>query len=243
MEIKEYLKDQINQFAFSNIRFLKNKPKGVLLRLRGLCLDVPLIELTREGRAYAKEDILFIYPYTAPWSWMNEKTVDLIDNVLDTLYESAQIASDTPLVCYGHSLGGYGALVYGAFGRYSPVASISVCPICDLNYHAIEHQGILVSMYYAFCHMDKKLDEVMFVRSPINMATTMPRIPYYIVSCDRDKQVASDKHALPLVEKLEKNGHKIHFLRTNGEHCEIPPEMEKEIFEFICNSILEGSKS
>ena len=97
---------KIKEFAFTNSNMIKGEPKGIVLRLRGLTLDIPLLELVREGRRYAKEQMLFIYPYTAPWSWMNDETVELIDTVLEVYCGDRTI----PIVAYGHSLGGYGRL-------------------------------------------------------------------------------------------------------------------------------------
>lgn len=241
MDDKLYIKDHINDFAFTNARFLRGAPKGVLLRLRGLCLDIPLMELTREGRKYAKEGILLVYPYTAPWSWMNPETVRMIDQILDGVCENLRLDTNIPLVVYGHSLGGYGALTYGVFGTHKPCASVAVSPICDLNYHATEHHGILVSMYHAFCHMEEKLGDTLYIRSPVNIISTMLRIPYYIAYCSRDKQVDSVRHAIPLVTAMRQYEHDVRAVAENGEHCELSQETEQEIFAFICDNIRKES--
>lgn len=223
---------KIKEFAFTNSNMIKGEPKGIVLRLRGLTLDIPLLELVREGRRYAKEQMLFIYPYTAPWSWMNDETVELIDTVLEVYCGDRTI----PIVAYGHSLGGYGAITYSVKGKYPISACVAVCPICDLTYHSTEHSGTLVSMYYAYRHNKGTLEDIMFRQSPINFVSDLPYIPYLVIYCMKDKQVNSEKHVVPFIEKCIRFGLNVITIAEEGAHCELSSETESEIFHFICEN-------
>ena len=68
-------------------------------------------EDTKEGIYWAEREVLYVIPYNNPWAWMNQQTVDFIDEILDVIFEKYGLPKHTPIVSTGRSMGGLGALV------------------------------------------------------------------------------------------------------------------------------------
>ena len=228
-----------DEFCFSNAAMFKLPPKGILIRFRGMTLDIPMVELIREGRKYAKAGILYVYPYTAPWAWMNDDTVDMVDAILDDLRGKTGLTQRVPVVYYGYSMGGYSALMYGVYGKYKPTAVAAVCPVCDLVFHKTEHLGLFVSFYYAFSRISDQVDELITVRSPIHAIAHMPLVPYLFVCCDHDRIVHSENHGIAMAGKMRASGFDVTLIRENGEHCQISRETEDTVSVFILSAMEE----
>ncbi len=236
------MKNEINTtnldyFAFNNIKFLKAKPRGIVTRFKGLTMDVPLKDLLLEGRKYAKANILFLYPYTSPWAWMNDEAIFFIDSVLDAAREAADV-ENAPLVLFGESMGGHGVFLYSIFGRHKPNACAAVCPVCDLVFHVNEQKSILTSLYSAFSHYSGTLEENLREYSPLNLVDRMPEVPYLIIHCRADKLVNVDNHSEKLRLAMLRHGMNIeYFVEEDSGHCELKAGTVNLLDKFIISNI------
>lgn len=220
----------IDLFAFTNLRMQRNRPTGILIELHALNEEAHLFDLVKKGRKWAEKNILFIYPYTSPWNWMNGDCVEFLDEILDIVLITEQSFDAIPIVVLGYSMGGHGALIYPAFSKHTISACAAVCPICDMQYHFSENTYVARTMISAYFH-ESDLNKALFDRSPLYITNIMPKIPYLILHCREDERVSIANHSDKLTLKMKcDNFNIIYHIIEKGGHCRLD-DLSKTILE------------
>lgn len=225
--------NNIDLISFTNMKMLKKRPSGILVELHSLGDESSLIDLVRKGRKWANYGVLYIYPYTSPWNWMNSDSVRLLDEILDVIFVSEQELMKLPVVVLGYSMGGHGALVYPAFSKHSINTCLAVCPICDLIYHFTENAYVARTLITAyFCESD--LNKALTDQSPLFITNIMPKIPYLIVHCRNDERVSIVNHSDKLAQKMKNDNFNIMYhIVENGGHCKLDEYSKSMIDDFL----------
>ena len=86
---------------------------GAAIRQGGTELDLAL----------AEKNILVVFPYYGPWSWMNRLSRQFVDELLERVWKDLALPEDLPLFSSGGSMGGCAALLYCRYGKRVPVAA------------------------------------------------------------------------------------------------------------------------
>lgn len=226
-------KDDIDLCSFTNLRMQRRKPTGIFIELHSLGNEDALIDIVRRGKEWSKKNILFIYPYTSPWNWMNSETVEFVDELLEIIFDINPDFRELPIAVSGYSMGGYGALIYPVFSRHKISACAAVCPICDMSYHFTENTYVSRTMISAF-FSEPDLNRALTERSPMHITEKMPKIPYLLLHCMEDEKVNIAKHSDELVSKLKDNGFDvIYHTIEKGGHCRLDANSKALIEDFI----------
>ena len=232
----------IEQFAFTNKKLLKNKIKGIVLDFHGLGDGRLRSEVSDFDIICAENDILSVFPYYGPWSWMNSNAVKFVDELLVAVCEREEVdINEIPIISTGGSMGGLSALMYTRHARITPKACFANCPVCDLMFHATERPDLPRTVYLAFNYDNCSLEESMLNNSPFHQAEHMPDVPYYIVHGTADTAVNIKMHSDRFVAAMRKFGKNITYITVEGMwHCDfsICPEVKKDYFNAIikaCN--------
>ena len=186
---------------------------------------------------YADKGILYVVPYYDPWCWMNRQTVDLVDEIVAVLCEKYRLDSSVRIVSTGRSMGGLCALVYCAYARITPCASVTNCPVCDLVYHYTEREDLPRTLYSAFSTYEGSMEEALQSCSPLHLVDKMPDIPYTVFHCEEDMAVNLERHSKRFVAAMQA-AHKI-ALKTvpfRG-HCDLSAQASVEYMDCIISSI------
>ncbi|MDO5310560.1 MAG: prolyl oligopeptidase family serine peptidase [Clostridia bacterium] len=228
----------LRNFAYVNDRICKMPVKGIVIEFFGLNGSAMYEEDTEEGRFYAENGILFVIPYTNPWSWMNRQAVLYTDEIIDVIIEKFGLDGNIPIVSTGGSMGGQSALVYSVYAKRTPVCCTANCPVCDLPFHFTERPDLPRTLYSAFFYEDGSVNDVLQTASPIHLAPKMPPIEYHIFHCGEDRAVNISKHSEKFVDEMKKHGQNITFDVVPGRgHCELTEETRGLYREYILKSI------
>lgn len=240
--------ETIDQFAYVNLRDLSAPVRGVVISFFGLgynrmCPQPPEEDDTvRTGKRLAEKGILFVFPYNNPWNWMNPQAVAFSDEILDVLFSFLHLPSETPVVAAGGSMGGQSALVFSRYTRYTPVACVTNCPVCDMPYHFTERPDLPRTLYSALWAMDMSMEEALRTISPLHLAESMPDIDYYIFHCEEDRAVNLEKHSGHFMEKMKHRRLTFHSVPGRG-HCDLTNEMQALWEEYIVRSVDKYAKA
>jgi dipeptidyl aminopeptidase/acylaminoacyl peptidase len=72
----------------------------------------------------------------------------------------------------------------------------------------------------------------------LSQVDRMPKIPYFIVHCDKDEAIDIEKHASPWVKAMHEKGHDVTYLVVPDRgHCDITPEARQTFNQFIYDQI------
>lgn len=228
-------------FAHSNFRIVKKPIKGVVVKFMGLGgADIYWLEESKEGRRYAENGILYVFPYQSPWAWMNDTTIAFTEELLDVMYEEFSLPENTPLVLMGGSMGGMSALTFAAYSKRTPVACVTDCPACDLVYHYNERFDVARTMYSAFKHYDGDILEAVKLSSPIHLIDKMPKsTKYYIYECTADTLVDRFRHSEPFYDMLKERGCFAEKTIVEGRnHCDLPEDVREDYIRKTEEAIL-----
>lgn len=225
--------EDLRLYTYSNDALINGEIKGIVVQFTGLGGTRMIDEDTDEGRFYAEKNIIYVFPYINPWSWMNSAAVKLTDSVIDCLFEHYELPENTPVISIGGSMGGQCALVYCYYAKRTPAACAANCPVCDLPYHYTERPDLPRTMLSAFGEYDIPLDVAIKTASPLHLADDMPDIPYYIVHCEADEAVNKQMHSDRLVEALSEEHRVIYKSVPERGHCDLTPEALDEYRGFI----------
>jgi len=229
--------DNLRNFAYCNNSICAQPIRGVALSFFGLGGKDMYDEDTEVGRMYAEKGILFLIPYYNPWSWMNRQTVDLVDELVDVLFQTYALPEDTPVISTGGSMGGLSALVYTAYASRTPAACVTNCPVCDLVYHFTERADLPRTLYSAFGTYPGTMDEAMATASPVPFVKKMPvSTAYTIFHCEQDKAVNKQKHSDRFVELLRQNHDVTYIAVPDRGHCDLPEDMKSLFYQKVFNA-------
>lgn len=191
----------LEKVAWLGFDFVKKPVTGIMLRFAGLGytgrktdLDGFEIELSHAG-------VLPVVVYHDPWGWMNRRTRNLVDDVIESLRLQHQLGPDIPLFSTGGSMGGHAALLYSIKSRHQVAACMAVCPVCDLPFHYNERPDLPRTMHHAFDNYEN-IDAALVEHSPLHQVHALPDIPYIILHATKDPQVSREAHSEPMVAAM-----------------------------------------
>ncbi|MGM9646622.1 MAG: alpha/beta hydrolase family protein [Eubacteriales bacterium] len=206
-------------FAYENGDLLKGAPRAVVLFFSGLGTSIMHDEPPAEARYYARQGILYVYPYNNPWAWMNRQAIDYTDALTDAVAKRYRLSETIPLIVTGNSMGGLSAMVYALYGKRSPVGCAVNCPVCDLPLFYRSHDFAPRTLHSAFWNEEGDFEEILQSRSPLHLADRLPVMDYHIFQGDSDQRVPRELHADRLVEALTGRGiHCTYDVIPGGTH-------------------------
>jgi dipeptidyl aminopeptidase/acylaminoacyl peptidase len=223
--------ENLRRFAYSNDHPIKGEIKGIVLSFMGLGYASMRDADFADAKEYAEEGVIYVIPYTNPWSWMNRAAVALTDEIVEVLCEKYALGEDVRIVSTGLSMGGLSALTYCAYARITPVASVTNCPVCDLPYHFTERNDLPRTLYSAFFDYEGTMDQALRSASPVHLAAAgkMPRIPYTILHCEEDTAVNLETHSEAFATAM-RPWCEVRLLRVPLRgHCELSPRAQMQL--------------
>lgn len=230
--------ENIRSFAYVNDQICKTPIKGIVVSFFGLGGADMFGDDTDDGKFYAEKGILYVLPYSNPWSWMNDQTVSYTDEILNVLFEKYNLDKNIPIVSTGGSMGGQSAIVYTAKAARTPVACVANCPVCDVVYHFTERVDLPRTIYSSLYNYAGTLEEGLKSISPLHLVDKMPKVKYHIFHCDKDMAVNIDVHSGKFVKELEKRGFDFTYdvIHDKG-HCDLTPEMHEQFRKYVTDAI------
>ena len=79
--------DNIRDFGYVNMDFLKNPPKGMIVAFFPLGGSNLFMQESKEGEFFAEHDLLYVAPFANPWGWMNDSHCAFTDEMVDVLVD------------------------------------------------------------------------------------------------------------------------------------------------------------
>lgn len=234
----------IEDFCITNERCLKNGVNGI----KKLAVEFPgfdgnsclsgnfnNIELNNGfAQALGDANILLIYVFTGPWNWMRDVSVKTVDDIIGSVKEKYKLPENIEIVLTGGSMGGLGALMYAANGKYKASACAVSCPVCDLFAVSKFSHFFAASVYFACAHYNCDYDTAVKDLSPLYRVKDFPKIKYFVLWCDKDDVIYPNENAIPLIEKMTAAGLDLKTLKLeNKGHCEHTAEGLDRLIEFI----------
>ena len=233
--------ENLRSFCYVNDHLCKKPIKGIVISFFGLGQMAMYQNDFTQGEFYAEKGILYVVPYHNPWAWMNHQAVAYTDEIIDVLMEKYHLNKTIPIVSTGGSMGGQSALVYTAKAKYTPVACVANCPVCDVVYHYTEREDLPRTLYSSLFHESGTMEDALKSISPLHLIDKMPKVKYHIFHCDKDMDVNMDAHSKKFVSELCKRRYDFTFDVVEGRgHCDLTLKMQRKFAENIINAI-EGS--
>lgn len=225
--------DNLELFAYTNAHLCKNI-REIVLVFHGLGGTGMISEDTEDAVFFAENDALYVYPYYGPWSWMNALAVRTVDRIVEVCIEKYNLSADIPVISTGGSMGGLSALAYTHNSSRTPAACAANCPVCDLPYHLTERPDLPRTIWSAFGWYEQDYEDAIKTASPLHLASTMPRVPYYIAHCDADKAVNKEAHSDKLVAVMREAKYDLTYDEIPGMgHCQLPESNRAAYNAFI----------
>lgn len=232
----EINENNIELFGHTNLPLIEGEPVGIAVNFHGLGDDVQFNDYDNFDRLCAAHNIIRLFPYYDPWSWMNRSGTRLTDTLMSLLRKIA--GKKLPVVTMGDSMGGCAAISYTYLGCSEPIACAANSPVCDLVYHYSERRDLPRTMYAAFGGEDRPLREAIEAASPMHNIGKLPDIPFYIVHGTADSDVSLEKHSAPFAKAAADRGLETELRVIDGmRHCDMPGEEWEKYFDFIIGSI------
>ncbi len=201
----------LKSFAYVSTDFLSGPVKAVFACFPGLggmemksSLDGFDVKLARQGA-------LFVYPFVNPWNWMNAKTVEFADQVLDIALASQGLSPDFPIVTRGGSMGGYSALAFAMFSKHRIKAVIANCPVTDISFHITERPDLPRTFHDAMGSYGD-ISQTLKDRSPNIHPEKLPSCKYLVIHGFNDKAVSKTAHSDKLVKLMRERKMDVAYL-------------------------------
>ena len=232
----------IEMFAFTNRSLIKGDVKAIVLDFHGLGDTRLRKEASQFEIMCAEENVLTVFPYYGPWSWMNPEAVRFVDAVVDACCKRDSLdINSVPIISSGGSMGGLSALIYTRYAKITPKACFANCPVCDLVYHATERDDLPRTIYYAFKSCDCGIEQAIINNSPYHQTDKMPDIPYFIIHGTEDTAVNINIHSDRFVEAMRRSGKNVTYHIVDGmSHCDLGSFPEYRML--YLNSIIDACK-
>lgn len=226
--------DNLRQFAYSNDKLIKGEINGIVLNFSGCSVYTMYDTDTHLGEFYAKHGVIFIIPYYNPWSWMNEPAVNLIDEILDVIFEKYKL-TNVPIASTGGSMGGQGAIIYMARAKRTPEICIANCPNCDLVFGFKNNHNHARTLYSAFHYEDGDILDVIKKYSPMHIVDQLPKnVEYHLFHGDNDEALNYTAHSKRLYEKMKEKGFNVTFTLCKGRnHAKVLIDSDIPAKEYI----------
>lgn len=230
--------ENVRLFAYVNDAICVRPIKGIVVEFMGLGGQARYDEETERGQRMAAAGFLFVIPYLAPWSWMNETAVRTTDAIIEAVEERCGV-TNLPVISTGGSMVGLAALTYTRYARRTPIACAANCPVCDLPYHYTERPDLPRTLVSAFGTLDtQELDAAMKANSPLHLALAgeMPDVSYTIFHCEQDQAVNKQKHSDRFVQAME--GRDVTYIAVPDRgHCDLPEDVRADYERRIMESV------
>ena len=238
MSFQEHITfENIKYYAATNADTCKN-PKGLVTQFHGLYDSSFGLQDVDFAKRCDEHNMLYLFTYGGPWNWMNEALVRTADRCIDILFEKFGLGKDAPVISTGHSMGGYGALMFALNSTHNIIACAANCPVCDLYAFSSSEDVIPRTIVHALGGYEGSYDEIMKKCSPLFRAADMPDIPYYIVHGTDDRSVSKNLHSDKLIPEMIKYGKNVVYDEVeNMGHVAMPPQNTELYFEFIFSHI------
>ena len=226
--------ENLRNYAYSSDKICSKPIRAVAVNFLGLNGCGIYNEDPAEAVFFKDHGILYVVPYTNPWSWMNGQALEYTEEVLDVLFEKYSLPDDIPIISMGGSMGGLSGIVYAKYAKRTPIAVVANCPVCDLVSHFNERRDVQKSLYSAFWYETGNMEKALEAHSPLHLAESLPDIPYHVFHCTDDKSVNIDKHSRRFVDKMRSLGRDITFDIVEGRgHCELTDEMKNKYLTYV----------
>ena len=210
--------------------------RGVMVSFHGLNNTKLRAAPSSEERMLAKKGYLIIHPYCGPWHWMNRQAREMVDEIVDAVYEEYGIPDSVPLVTMGGSMGGFCAILYTRYARRPVSACVANCPVTDIKYHFTERPDLPRTFRCAYWGYDNTFEESMTEHNPMDQVREIPDIHFFIMQTSGDRSVSKAHHSDRFVKAMRKSGHRnvVYKEIEGGKHCgPIPAEIQKEKRDFL----------
>ncbi len=218
--------NNLRNFAYCNNAICATPIRSIVLDFFGLGGQAMYGEDTDSGRFFADRGVLYVLPYYNPWSWMNQQTVDYVDELVEVLFAAYGLPEDTPIASTGGSMGGLAALVYTAYAHRTPSVCVANCPVCDLPFHFTERPDLPRTLYSAFGTYPGTLKEALCSASPLHLAEKMPAATHYhLFHCEQDGAVNKVQHSDRFVAAMTPGHTVAYYAIPDRGHCDLPPEV------------------
>ena len=230
--------ENLRSFAYVNDNVCAEPIRGIIVQFFGLNGNAMYQLDTLEGEFYGEKGILFVIPYTNPWSWMNRQAVGCTDEILDVLFEKYALDPSVPVASTGGSMGGQSALVYSRYAKRTPAVCVANCPVCDMEYHFGERPDLPRTIYSALWQEEGSLTDALHSVSPLHLIGKLPRIGYHILHCDEDKAVDLKRHSEVFTGEMKKAGYDITLDVIHGRgHCDLGYGGKKKYAGYILSGL------
>ena len=234
-------RENFDKFTYSNAELINGKPKALVFEFHGLGDGNAMIkEHPKLGRFFAEHNMVYAIPYYNPWGWMNSKSVSIIDEIADAIFDFFGV--ELPIISTGLSMGGYGALTFCMKSKHKIKACTALCPVCDLAYHYTEREDTPRTIYDA--HRDgweasgiEDFEKYLQSCSPLQCLSDMPKIPYMIIATTADEEVDYKKHSELFAVKAKGLGYDITYLVIpNRAHCDMSADAVEQYKAYIISN-------
>jgi len=234
--------DNIDCYARTNAAMLKGTPAGIVLEFPGLgggsCLGGTM-DIGPYGGGYAEEmadnDILLVYLFSGPWSWMQKGSVRVTDLVVDAIFKKYNLSENTPVSVSGGSMGGQGCIMYAAQSRHrDKIRSIAAaCPCYDMTDCIFSDPTFPRAFLLGAADQPCSLMEGLRNLSPIYRIDDLKTVPYFI-ACDGADQFFDAARMREFADMLSERGAEVTFRHMEGlTHGDFTPEVRSEFTSFL----------
>lgn len=238
---KRALIEHFDKVAHNNRALIKGDIRGIMLFFRGLGYALNAEIDTCSYEMCAENGVLFIFPQYNPTCWMNQKTVNYVDAIVDAAIEINGLDDRIPVGISGGSMGGYCAFHYAMKSKHNIVALGANCPCVNMEYETYTSSLPVMRTYFESSLEDTD-DFAPYVRenSPLNMVEKLPRIPYRVSIGMKDATLYPTLHAIPMVEKMIAAGHDVTRVDyPEMGHCNYSNEERVKEHKWVVEKITE----
>ena len=210
----------LRQVSWIGDRYVVGKTRGIILRFGGLgSQGMQNDQNSHAELTWAAAGGLIVTPYHNPWAWMNDATVNFVDEVVDATIAALRLPKNIPIISTGGSMGGHGALAYSFKSRQRITACYALCPVCDLVFHYSERADLPRTMHSAFGSYGE-IRTKLIASSPLHQVARLPDIPYLFIHGKKDGSVSKKAHSDKLVKALRQKGRHVQYVEAKEmAHC------------------------
>lgn len=240
---KKFLKEHFNKLCLSNYELIRGEVKGIALYFTGLGHASQPGNDMIAAPVCAENGILYILPFYNLWCWMNKKTVNYVDTIIDTAIELYGLKKDLPIGIYGGSMGGHNAFQYAIKSKYRIVAEDLLCPCCNIEYELAFSTNTIFRSYFESL-LDDTDDFAAYARenSPVNIVDKLPKIPYRFAVGLKDNVLYPAMHSDLMIERMIAAGHDVSRCDyPDVAHCNLPHADRITEHKWLCEKILEAA--
>lgn len=236
---KLFQEEDLDKYCHWNKEKVKGQIKSIVLEFQGLNRYLMLDQPSPLELELGERQVLYVIPYTAPWSWMNQSAVLYTNLLLESIFEALYLPVSTPIVSTGYSMGGQAALMYTIFSRRKISACYANSPVCDLVSHWGEREDLPRTLANAFINSPVGIENELKAHSPLFQVERFPDIPYMIVAGEADEQVDKKAHSDRFVEQMQAAGRDIRYCQLKDmKHWQISDYgIYRDYVDFICGQV------